>query len=73
MLAKSKLNSVKTLISQALINMEIIHEEFITVLSEKDKYGKMKDNLRSENKEYASVYTSSKATYKIKDLKQINN
>ena len=72
MLAKSKLNSIKTLISQALIKMETIHEEFITILSEKDKYGKMKDNLRSENKEYASVYTSCKATYKIKDLKQNN-
>ena len=47
MLAKSKLNSIKTLISQALIDMEIIHEEFITILKEKDRYEKMKDNLRS--------------------------
>ena len=38
MLAKSKLNSIETLISQALIDMEIIHEEFITILKEKDKY-----------------------------------
>ena len=30
MLAKSKLNSIETLLSQALIDMEIIHEEFIT-------------------------------------------
>ena len=29
--------------------MEIIHEEFITILNEKDKYQKMKDNLKSEN------------------------
>ena len=47
MLAKSKLNTIETLISQALIDMEIIHEEFITILKEKDKYEKMKDNLRS--------------------------
>ena len=47
MLAKSKLNSIETLISQALIDMEIIHKEFITILKEKDKYEKMKDNLRS--------------------------
>ena len=52
MLAKSKLNSVETLVSQALIDMEISHEEFITILKEKDKYEKMKDNLRSENKKY---------------------
>ena len=49
MLAKSKLNSIETLISQALIDMEISHEEFITILKEKDKYEKMKNNLRSEN------------------------
>ena len=29
--------------------MEISHEEFVTILKEKDKYEKMKDNLRSEN------------------------
>ena len=38
MLAKSKLNSIDTLISQALIDMDISHEEFITVLKEKDRY-----------------------------------
>ena len=48
MVAKSKLNSIETLISQALIDMEISHEEFVTILREKDKYEKMKDNLRSE-------------------------
>ena len=45
MLAKSKLNSIETLISQALIDMDISHKEFITILSEKDKYEKMKENL----------------------------
>ena len=49
MLAKSKLNSIETLVSQALIDMEISHEEFVTILKEKDKYEKMKENLRSEN------------------------
>ena len=49
MLAKSKLNSIETLISQALIDMDISYEEFVTILKEKDKYEKMKDNLRSEN------------------------
>ena len=32
MLAKSKLNSIETLISRALIDMEISHEEYITIL-----------------------------------------
>ena len=59
MLAKSKLNSIETLISQALIDMEISHEEFITILNEKDKYEKMKDNLRSENEKYEIMRLSS--------------
>ena len=59
MLAKSKLNSIETLVSQALIDMEISHEEFITILKEKDKYEKMKDNLRSENGEYKIMRLSS--------------
>ena len=49
MLAKSKLNIIENLISQALIDMEISHEEFIAIFKEKDKHGKMKENLRSEN------------------------
>ena len=48
MLAKSKLNSIETLISQALIDMEISQEEFVTILKEKDKHEKMKENLRSK-------------------------
>ena len=59
MLAKSKLNSVETLISQALIDMDISHEEFITILHKKDKYEKVKDNLRSENGEYKIMALSS--------------
>ena len=47
MLAKSKLNSIETLVSQALINMEISQKEFITIFKEKDKYKKMKENVRS--------------------------
>ena len=50
MLAKSKLNSIDTLISQALIHMDISYEEFITILKEKDRY-EMKENLRNENGE----------------------
>ena len=49
MLAKSKLSSIESLVLQALIDMEISHEEFTTILKEKDKYEKMKGNLRSEN------------------------
>ena len=52
MLAKSKLNSIETLISQALIDLDISQEEFIRILKEKDKYEKLKENLRRKNEEY---------------------
>ena len=38
MMAKSKLNSIENLISQALNDIEISHEEFVTILKEKYKY-----------------------------------
>ena len=59
MLAKSEFNSIETFISQALIDMDISHEEFVTILKEKDKYEKMKENLRSENEEYKIMRLSS--------------
>ena len=39
-LAKSKLNSIETLVSQALPDMEISHEEFITILNAERKIWK---------------------------------
>ena len=51
MLAKIKFNNIDTLISQALIDMDISHKEFITILKEKDRYEMMKDNLRNKNGE----------------------
>ena len=47
MLAKSKLNSIESLVSKALIDMDISNEEFITISKEKDKYEKMKENVRN--------------------------
>ena len=43
MLAKSKLNSIETLVSQALINFEISHEEFKTIVNENERYEQMKE------------------------------
>ena len=50
-LVKSKFSSIDTLISQALIDMDISHEEFITILKEKDRYEMMKENLKNKNGE----------------------
>ena len=46
MLAKSKLNSIKTLISQALIVLEISHEEIKAIVNEKEKQKKIKESIR---------------------------
>ena len=51
MLAESKFNSIETLISQALGDLDISHEEFIMILKEKDKYERMKYNLINENRD----------------------
>ena len=49
MLAESKLNSIESLISQALNDLDISHQEFIIIFNEKDKYERMKYNLISKN------------------------
>ena len=48
MVAKSKLKNIKKLISKALNDMEISHEEFTTISDEKDKYDNMKYKLIRE-------------------------
>ena len=71
MLAKSKLNSIETLISQALIDLDIIHDEFITILKEKGIYEMMKDNLRNEKGElYEIMRFNSKGKSKIQKNKK---
>ena len=44
-LAKNKLNIIETLVSEELVDIEISHEEFITILRGKDKYEKVKENV----------------------------
>ena len=46
MLAKSTLNSVEILISPALTDLEISHEEFKTIVNEKEEYEKTKESIR---------------------------
>ena len=48
MFAKSKYNSIEALISQALNDIDISHKEFITILNEKDKYEKMKEDIEEQ-------------------------
>ena len=58
MLAKRKLNSTETLMSQTLLDMDINHEEFKTIVialkkddgkDEKEKYEQMKESFGIQN------------------------
>ena len=55
MLAKIKLNSIETLVSQALIDIEISHEEFNAIVRKKQKHERMKENLRSVSEKKKNV------------------
>ena len=46
MLARRKLNGIETLISQALINLEVSHEEYKTIINEEENYRRLKQNIR---------------------------
>ena len=55
MLARSKLNSIESKISEALINNEISHEDFMTILNEEKKYQKLKESIRMMNSQRSDV------------------
>ena len=68
MLAKSKLDSIDTLISQALIDIEISHEQFNAVIREKKKYQRMKENLRNASEKQENMRLNSVSSKKITSL-----
>ena len=54
-LARSKLNSIESKISQALINNEIRLEDFMTILNEEKKYRELKENIRMMDSQKSDV------------------
>ena len=55
MLARSELNSIESKMSQGLINNEISYEDFITIISERNKYRKLKESIRMMNSQKSEV------------------
>ena len=49
MLAKSQLNSIETFVSQALIDLGINHEEYKSIINEKERYEQMKEGTKNYN------------------------
>ena len=46
MLARSKLNSIESKISEALVNNQISHEDFMTIINEERNYRELKESIR---------------------------
>ena len=55
MLAGSKLSSIESKISEALINNEISHEDFMTIINEEKKYWELKESIRMMNSQRSDV------------------
>ena len=55
MLARSKWNSIENKISEALINNEISHEDFMTIINEETNYREIKENIRMMNSQRIDV------------------
>ena len=55
MLARSKSNSIESKISEALINNEISHEDFMTIINEEKKYRELKESIRMMNSQRSDV------------------
>ena len=65
MLAKSKFDSIENLV---LIDMEISHEEFNAIIREKQKYERMKYNVKNVNEHQENVRLNSANSRKITSL-----
>ena len=68
MLAKGKLDSIETLVFQALIDMEISHEEFNAIIREKQKYERMKESVRNVSGKQENMRLKSVNSRKITSL-----
>ena len=58
-LAKSKLNTIDTLLSSALNDSKITHEEFTNIITEKNMYDNMKENIKKIKEEKSTTEPSS--------------
>ena len=55
MLARIKLNSIESKISEALINNEISHQDFMTIINQEKKYRELKEGIRMLNSQRSDL------------------
>ena len=55
MLARSKLNSIESKISETSVNNEISHEDFMAIINEETEYWELKESIRMMNSQRNDV------------------
>ena len=62
MLARSKLNNIEKLVSQALIDLKISHEEYKSIINKEKNYRRLKENIRmmKSNDDRHEIYERNK-------------
>ena len=69
MLTKNKLNSIETVVSQVLTDMEINHEEFNAIIKEKQKHETIKENKQNVSEKQGNMRLNSLTSKKNKKKK----
>ena len=75
MLARSKLTSIESKIPEALINNEISHEVFMTIINGEKKYRELKESIRNDSEKINLIEEGKKVAINevIKRYEIINN
>ena len=55
MLARSKLKSIESKISEELINNQISHEDFMIIINEEKNYRELKESIRMMKVKYKTM------------------
>ena len=69
LLSRSKLSSIESIISETLINSEINHEDFVTIINKEKKHRELKESIRMMN----SQRSDSEKINLIEEGKKIKN
>ena len=76
MLARGKLNTIESKISEALINNEISHEDFMTIINEEKNYRELKESIRmmkSQRSDTENIEYKTMSSYCLKCRKNTEN
>ena len=55
LLARSKLNRIENIVSKALLENEISHEEVLTIINDAENYHKLKESIRTMKSQRSDI------------------